>query len=94
MANTNGNTGSEEENREKREAKEREASIDADNVTVRTPSEVEKRQEKADKTAQDDMKQRSQAGHGGKTYKDERVVPSDTNAPDAGLAPDGTRIAS
>jgi hypothetical protein len=30
----------------------------------------------------------------GKTYKDPRIVPSDTNAPDAGLTPDGRRIAS
>jgi hypothetical protein len=29
----------------------------------------------------------------GKTYKNPRIVPSDTNAPDAGLTPDGRRIA-
>jgi hypothetical protein len=29
----------------------------------------------------------------GKVYKDERINPRDTNAPDAGLTPDGRRIA-
>lgn len=29
----------------------------------------------------------------GKTYSDSRINPSDTNAPDAGLTPDGRRIA-
>lgn len=29
----------------------------------------------------------------GKTYKDPRIVPSDTNAPDAGVTPDGRTIA-
>lgn len=29
----------------------------------------------------------------GKVYRDERVNPRDTNAPDAGLTPDGRRIA-
>lgn len=29
----------------------------------------------------------------GKTYEDPRITPSDTNAPDAGLTPDGRRIA-
>lgn len=30
----------------------------------------------------------------GKTYKSDKIVPKDTNAPDAGLTPDGRRIAS
>lgn len=29
----------------------------------------------------------------GKTYQDARISPADTNAPDAGLTPDGRRIA-
>jgi hypothetical protein len=29
----------------------------------------------------------------GKTYKSDKIVPRDTNAPDAGLTPDGRRIA-
>lgn len=41
----------------------------------------------ARQAAQDDK------GDNGKTYKNPKITPSDTNAPDAGLTPDGRRIA-
>lgn len=74
-------------------------------VTVRTPQEIEKAQESADADYRKEERGRTNAGldspnrpggpdGNGKIYKDERIVPSDTNAPDAGLLPDGTRVAN
>lgn len=74
------------------------------NVNIRTQDEVEANQKKADKETSKVTKEQTNRGlrndtrpgggdGNGKTYKDERIQPSDTNAPDAGLLPDGTRIA-
>ena len=59
-------------------------------VHVRTQDELNKNRGAVDK---EQVKAVSNEGLKGKTYKDERIVPSDTNAPDAGVTPDGVRIA-
>lgn len=38
-------------------------------------------------------KEVEEASDNGKTYSDPRIVPRDTNAPDAGLTPSGVRVA-
>lgn len=73
-------------------------------VTVNTPEEIRKNQESADADYRKEERARTNSGldspdrpggtdGNGRQYKDERIVPQDTNAPDAGLLPDGTRVA-
>lgn len=87
------------------QAKEMEKQIDASQVHVRTPKEVVKNKKNADKENRAAVVEQTNRGlrndtrpggddGNGKTYTDERIVPSDTNAPDAGRLPDGTQVAS
>lgn len=73
-------------------------------VTVNTPQEIRKNQESAAADYRKEERARTNAGldspdrpggpdGNGRQYKDERIMPQDTNAPDAGLLPDGTRVA-
>lgn len=90
----------------KEQAKEQERQIDStSDVRVFSQEEIEQRQK--DAKSEDSAQQKAQTNRGldnstrpgggegesSKVYKDERIQPSDTNAPDAGQLPDGTVVA-
>lgn len=89
----------------RRQAKAVEDQIDSPApVHVRTRDEIEENQKKLDKDNSRVAKEQTNRGlrndtrpgggdGNGKTYKDERIQPTDTNAPDAGQLPDGTVVA-